>query len=161
MSKTIPLTQGYVAIVDDHRYDEINAFKWCVLRNRWGMTAQRSEPRDEDGKQVTILMHRQVVGALLGEIVDHANRNTLDNRETNLRRCTSSQNNANALKRTGGSSRFKGVDWCKKARKWRARIGYGGLPHHLGYFDDEEDAARAYNEEALKQFREFALLNEV
>ena len=77
----------------------------------------------------------------------------------NLRNCTNAQNQGNQKKREGTTSRFKGVCWHKRDRKWSARIRKNGHRHNLGYFDDELDAAGAYNVAALELFGEFALLN--
>ncbi len=105
-------------------------------------------------------MHRQIMGAPAGMVVDHVNHKTLDNQRENLRVCTQSQNNANQRK-TRGASRFKGVAWHKRTGKWHARIGKNGRRHHLGCFNNEALAAQAYNAAALEHFGEFALLNEV
>ncbi len=107
-----------------------------------------------------MFMHRQIMQPPSDMQIDHIDHDCLNNQRANLRVCTQAQNNANRRK-TRGSSQFKGVYWYASRNKWRANIRVDRQTKHLGYFDDEEDAARAYNEEALKQFREFALLNEV
>ncbi len=93
--------------------------------------------------------------------MDHANHDQLDNQRANLRRCTNSQNMANRRKQPGCSSRFKGVHWYKRVGKWRANIEVDGRKYALGYFDDEIEAARAYNVAAIEHFKEFALPNSV
>ena len=93
--------------------------------------------------------------------VDHINHQTLDNQRANLRVCTRSQNMMNMRKRPGCSSRFKGVCWNKANDNWIAYIMVNYCQKTIGYFDDEVDAARAYNAEARIKFREFALLNDV
>ena len=78
--RTIELTQGQVALVDDRDYDELSRFKWYALRDHGGtFYAQRHAPR-VDGKQRTILMHRVILDVQPGQDVDHANHDTLDNR---------------------------------------------------------------------------------
>ncbi len=161
--KKIPLTQGQAALVDDEDYEELSKDKWYASQHRSGSYyATRSTKRDASGNHRTIYMHRQILGVSPGEHVDHANHRTLDNRRVNIRKCSRSLNNANAHKRKGCSSRFKGVTWCKRRGKWTARIKCEGRKRkHLGYFGDEIAAARAYKAEAIIQFGEFALLNDV
>jgi hypothetical protein len=106
-------------------------------------------------------MHRFILGITNPKIkVDHRNRYELDNRRTNLRIPTNSQNGANANKcRHRTSSRFKGVSWHKRLRKWCAHIGVNRGLIHLGYFTNELDAARSYDAAAREHFGEFAKFN--
>jgi len=94
-------------------------------------------------------------------VVDHINHNTLDNRRFNLRICTKGQNNMNRKPYIGKSSQYKGVIWAKHIKKWTSKIEKDTIVHHLGTFDREEDAARAYNKKAKELFKEFAYLNEI
>lgn len=108
-------------------------------------------------------LHRVIMGNPEGFFVDHINRNTLDNRKSNLRLATRSQNMANRISRTG-SSKYKGVHWRPNISKWRAQIRMGEKGDKqlmLGYFDTEEEAALAYNAAALEKWGEYAFLNEV
>jgi hypothetical protein len=91
--------------------------------------------------------------------LDHINGVKDDNRIDNLRLATCSQNQANTQKKIGFSSRFKGVNWHKKAKKWVAQINVNGKKKYLGCFHEEDTAAQRYNEAAVKQFGEFALIN--
>ena len=107
-------------------------------------------------------MHRVIVGARHGQDVDHKNNEaTLDNQRHNWRICTNSQNQMNAKKQIGCSSQYKGVCWNRQCGKWQARIKLNGKEIWLGYFDDEIEAARVYNEAAIEHFGEFARLNDV
>jgi hypothetical protein len=92
-----------------------------------------------------------------GLLVDHKNHDTLDNRRCNLRICTRSQNQANALKRP--NSRFKGLK--RAGKKWKAEIQCDKRTYSLGTFDNEIQAALAYNKKAMELFGEFACLNKV
>lgn len=159
--KEILLTQGYVALVDDADYEWLLQWNWCVDVIRNTPYTKRRLGISEPGAPGHISMHRQIVGAKAGQPVDHRNRNTLDNQRGNLRVCTRSQNQGNRKKQSGGSSRFKGVHWHKRDKTWRAAISRDGNTVHIGTFDDELDAARAYNVAATEHFKEFALLNEV
>ncbi len=93
--------------------------------------------------------------------VDHINGNRLDNRKCNLRLATRSQNLQNSRKRTGCSSRFKGVNWLGQNKRWRARIKVFGKEIALGCFISELEAAEAYNKAAKEHFGDFAKLNEI
>jgi hypothetical protein len=95
-----------------------------------------------------------------GKITDHKDGDGLNNRRKNLRNCSPSQNIHNQRVRSGEkSSRFKGVSWSTEKGKWRAQIIVRPKSIHLGYFDDEEDAAEAYDEAAIKYFGAYANLN--
>jgi len=109
------------------------------------------------------LMSRLLMGVIDAGpdiLVDHINMDSLDNRRENLRVCNKSQNMANGLSR-GGSSKYKGVYWDKNRNKWLSAITVNYRQIHLGRFDLELDAVKAYNKGALKYFGEFARLNAV
>lgn len=89
-------------------------------------------------------------------LLDHENGDGLDNKWDNLREATQTQNNANMRKRTGTSSRFKGVTYVTRRKKWQAAIKVSGKCLFLGRFDREEDAAAAYIAKAKEVFGEFA-----
>ena len=91
---------------------------------------------------------------------DHINRNGLDNRKVNLRKCTSAENNCNVEKRTSGS-KYKGVYWYNERKMFRANINVNKKYIFLGYYNTELDAAIAYNNAALKYHGEFACLNKL
>lgn len=102
---------------------------------------------NDDGPQ-KMRVHRMVAHAFCEHVsgaafVDHINMNKLDNRVENLRWVTHSQNSQN--KAASGKSSFHGVCWSKRCKKWAARIMKDGKSKHLGYFSNEEDAARAYD----------------
>jgi hypothetical protein len=163
--RTIQLTKGQVATVDEEDYAVLACHKWCAIRDGLTWYAIRFL-RVPGERRSAILMHRQIFGASPGERLDHVNGDGLDNRRENLRLATNQQNLRNSCKRCGGSSRFKGVSWDKTARRWRARIHSGPKDQrgrarevHLGLFDGEEAAAHAYDGAALASFGNFARLN--
>lgn len=96
--------------------------------------------------------------------VDHINRDSLDNRKSNLRFCTAKQNSANAIRKTRSKSGFRGVCYAKRrkplARPWCAYIGGNGKRHrNLGYYKTPEEAAHAYDLAALDLYGDFAIIN--
>jgi len=149
----IPLTQGKFAIVDAEDYDWLNMYKWCVSKKRYNFYACRRTR----GKK--IFMHRLITNAPEGMLVDHINGISLNNRRSNLRICTIAQNNRNSRPWRRSTSKYKGVSWCQAAGKWRARIRPNRKQMHLGCFDNEIKAARAYDKKAKELFGEFAYLN--
>ena len=96
-----------------------------------------------------------------GKLVDHIDRNPFNNQKSNLRRVTFQQNVMNRGKYAKASSRYKGVGWFKKYKKWRAGIALNDRYYHLGYFTDEKAAALAYNNKAKELFGEYAFLNDL
>jgi len=161
MTKQIPLTRGQVALVDEADYDWLNQWKWCahydVQFDRW--VAVRAGRKEDDSHLV--YMHRQITAAKKGQQVDHINRDPLDNRRSNLRICSQSENQRNRATHKNNKSGYKGVRWVESMRKWRVNIGKDGRHIHLGYYDNIIMAARAYNAAAVEHFGEFARLNEL
>jgi hypothetical protein len=157
MSQTITLTRGYVTIVNDADYEELSKHEWYAKVSPSTVYAARSVRIN--GVWKTVRMHREIVGAKPGEEVDHINHNGLDNRRENLRICSRFQNQGNQRRRQEASSQYKGVHWKKAAGRWRAQISHNGSRRHLGYFTDEVEAAKAYDEAALSQWGEYAKTN--
>jgi len=149
--KIIPLTKGYSALVDDKDYKRVSQFKWCAVKKVDGgvYAAHRKH-----GK-----MHRFILNLSPRKPeVDHKDHNGLNNQKENLRVATHSQNCANT-KKIKGTSKFKGVSWCKSRNLWVAAIGYQGKMITLGRFKSEIQAAKMYNQAAKKLFGDFACLN--
>ena len=114
------------------------------------------------GRQGHIAMHRLLAmlhGQDIGVVVDHRNRNTLDNRIENLRAATKSQNQYNRLSQPRARSGYKGVSYHKGTGRWVARISADRIARHLGYFDSPEAAGKAYDVAAIELHGEFARLN--
>jgi hypothetical protein len=104
-------------------------------------------------------MHRQITNAPAHLVCDHIDHNTLNNTKRNLRICTKSQNATNQRPRKDGSSKYKGVCWHKRDKKWQARIHHNNRNLHLGSFNSQRAAALAYDSAARKYHKEFACLN--
>jgi hypothetical protein len=147
--KTIPLGNGFYAYVDAGDYEELNRRRWRVFNGYAG--------RSEKGK--IVYMHRQIMQPPEGMIVDHINRNRLDNTRGNMRNITRSENQANMGKRAGTSSIYKNVVYVKDKGKWVARMVFMGLRISLGYHADEAEAARAYDRMAVALFGDIARVN--
>lgn len=145
----IPLTRGFVALVDaEDAPDVLAAGKWHVLNDRYAM-------RHFPGGRATA-MHTFLTG---WPLVDHINGDGLDNRRANLRQATHAENMRNRRRAISNRSGYKGVYWVRDRRKWKAQIKAGGRKYELGRFSDASDAARAYNEAAVRLHGEFAALN--
>jgi hypothetical protein len=155
MPRRIPLHSGLFATVDDEDFDWLTAIgHWRLFRNRPTAHAYAVTGR-------SVRMHRLILGAPIAAQVDHANGDGLDNRRSNLRLCSGTQNLGNQAKRTRAtSSRFKGVARHSQSGRWQAYISVGGKRRHLGLFDSEADAARAYDSAAVVTFGAFARPNE-
>lgn len=163
--KTINLTQGKVALIDDDMFAYLNQWKWMAQYDNHTRSyyATRAARDSESAKQKRVRMHRLILGLLDNDKlqVDHKNHNTLDNTKINLRVATVADNCANRKSKKGTSSNYKGVGWYKPYNKWLARIAKGEYCKNLGYFIDEKDAAMAYNKAAIEIHGEFACLNKL
>ena len=157
--RKIPLTQGRFAIVDPQDYPRLSRYKWrlCRTKGKNVFYAERSVCLP-GGKYSRILMHRQLIKAPEGYVIDHINGNGLDNRRANLRLATVAQNAWNSKKRNPRSG-YKGVWFAADKGLWRAAIVCHGKRLHLGYFSSKIDAAKAYDAAAIKYYGEFAKPN--
>jgi len=157
--RTIPLTRGKVAIVDDEDFEKVNQFKWHASKTKRGLWYAKRHVLIGD-IDTTQSMHRFIMGLEHGDPqqVDHRNRvNTLDNRKENLRIATNAQNSRNQGHRKNNTSSMKGASWHKG--KWQAQITVNGKIQHLGLFPTVELAGQAYDAAALKYHGEFAAPN--
>lgn len=165
MTRTIPLTRGYVATVDDEDYEWLSQFSWYLHRNAQLTTAyaarsQRKHEIKPGERRRTVFMHREVLGLAIGRtpLADHKDHDGLNNQRSNLRICTEAQNHENQRK-TRGRSRYKGVYWEARKNKWMASIRVAGRTKYISLHTSEEQAGRAYDRAAAEHFGEFACLN--
>lgn len=149
----VPLTRGKFALIDEDDAQRVLAFKWHYN----GGYAMRARRASEPPLPRSISMHRWVLEAPMGEMVDHINGDPLDNRKSNLRYTNPTLNQANANRVTG--EKYRGVYWSKQSRKWHAALKAYGRQVHLGFFDDPVEAARVWDAAAAKAYGDSALLN--
>ena len=155
--KTIELTQGQTAIIDDGEFAKISKHRWFAFYNGRTFYAMRNRSK-KSIKSGRMPMANQIMDCPSGFEVDHKNHNTLDNQRCNLRICTHQQN-MQSNPPIGGTSKYKGVSWNKCHKKWRARVKMNGKEYFLGYFDNEIDAARAYDNRVRILQKDFAWTN--
>jgi len=149
MVKSIPLTHGQVALVDDDLYGTLSKHKWHVSAGGYA--------RATINKKKTY-MHRVVMNAAKGQVVDHIQSDAkLDNRRENLRIVTPAQNVRNTRVRRDSSTGFKGVSF--RRGKWSAYITHQGTRYALGAYDNLKTAALVYDCACRKLFGEFCQPN--
>jgi len=159
--KKIPLNgkhgKGKFTLVDDEDYEELMKYKWYLSTLGYPV-----KHKMESGVYKITLLHRLIMNAKKGLVIDHINHNTLDNQKINLRECTHAQNMQNKISITG-VSKFKGAYFNKdrKSKKWWSYIRYNNKKIFLGTFKTELEAAKAYNAKALELFGQFAHLNKI
>lgn len=154
--KLIPLTQGKFAQVDDEDYEHLMQWKWHAYKSKRNMYAGRSV------KNVKVSMHRYLLNLKdFNDVADHKNNDGLDNQRCNLRVATRSQNGANRRSHLNSSSKYLGVSFNKDRKKWKSEIKKKPAVYFLGWFENEIDAAKAYNIKAFELFGDFANLNKL
>jgi hypothetical protein len=159
--RKIPLTKGRYAIVDPDDYYRLSEYKWHVSGGGYNKYyAVRKGPNQNGMRGEMVKMHREVANTPEGLLCDHINGRRLDNRKANLRSATYSQNVWNSKKTSSpGYSKYKGVTYRSRSKKWVAMIYLNRRQIFLGSFEDEIQAAKAYDRAAKKHFGEFAKLN--
>jgi len=165
MTKTIPLTNGQLAIVHESVFDDVNRYQWFAHKIDNTYYACRHNTQSKGERSEYIYMHRFIWKLIHGEIknlrIEHIDSNGLNNDHiTNLK--TSEQNpdiQQNRKKRKGAKSQHKGITWSSYYDKWKAEIRANGKKHSLGYRKYEKDAALLYDSAAKYYYGEPAYLN--
>ena len=142
--KRIKITKGKWVVVDNEDYESLVKFSWAFHHMGY---AVRGKPQ--------VSMHRVIMNAKPGQLVDHKNRNKLDNRKQNLRFCTPRENQYNSTPRR---KILKGIYWRESRKAWIVRVKKDGKRVFVGYFKSLSKAKVACKE-AVKEFHgEFARL---
>ncbi len=137
--KTINLSRGLVAVIDDADFESVSQFKWCATVAGYAVRNLKI-----GGVKKMQLLHRFITCAPPDKQVDHINMDRLDNRRCNLRVCSNAENNRNKKAHIDSSTGIKGVFWCKRRRKFYSQIMKDGKKKFLGYSDTKEGAAGLY-----------------
>jgi hypothetical protein len=159
---------GKYVIVDNEDFYWLNKFNWYLNKNLhypFNEYARRNRLNKNNSDQ--ILMHRVILEKykikIENKLIDHINNNSLDNRKSNLRIATKSQNKAHGQIYKNNSTGYRGVYYEENFRpnkKWRVRISVNGKDKHVGRYKTKEEAALAYNEVAIQYFGKFAYINQ-
>lgn len=150
--RKIPLTQGKYALVDEKDYKYLCQWKWFCDN---GYAVRQKYVGGKRYKQKKIHIHRVILKTPNGMDTDHINGNRSDNRKSNLRIASRSQNCINKNRSKGS----RGICFNQLSKKWKAYIRVNGKNTHLGYFKTKTLAQNAYDESALKHYGQFAVLN--
>jgi hypothetical protein len=146
----IILSNNQVALVDDADYERLNQRRW-----HFSLGYAKCNPTLSLGKGG--LMHRILLNLSSREDIDHINGNKLDNRRSNLRVCSRSDNLCNSKPHKDNACGYKGV--YQVGARWRAMIMVAGARVHIGMYDSCDEAAKAYDNEAVRLNKQFAKTN--
>ncbi len=153
----IQLTQGKKAIVDAEDLAELSQYNWQFHKKGYAYTTIYLGKIGDKYRGTTIKMHRLLTSCPVDKQVDHKNGNGLDNRKSNLRICTATQNSYNRKVHKNNKSGYKGVGTQKN--DYYVEIGFKGKRIYLGRYKDPVEAAKVYDKAAKKYHGEFARLN--
>jgi hypothetical protein len=148
--RQIPLGNGQYAYVDAADYEWLSQYTWYSYAGGYAARVENNK---------IIYMHREIMKAPKGMVVDHIDGNRANNCRFNLRVCTRTENLRNNAKRRDASCRFKGVGYDEERGKYFAKCAHQGERPWLGYFDSDVEAARAYDYRAVQCYGPYARLN--
>lgn len=140
------LSNGQKALVSPESIPELKKYTWCLSGNGYAMTRSCAQG---------ISMQRLLTNAKTGDIVDHIDRNPLNNTLDNLRICTKRENAINTKTRSDNSVGYRGVSQVKTTGRYRAYICINGKQKHLGMYESPEEAAAQYEKAAKKLYGDF------
>lgn len=151
----------HTVVFDVSDANVVGKHKWFIVKKKCGFYAETNQPTINGKKKTCLRMHRVLLGAPIGSIVDHRDGNGLNNRRNNIRICTNAQNVRNSKPRKDTITKYKGVAFIKQhsLRPYRVTITVNGKQITGGFYASPIDAAKRYNELAIFHFGEFAGLN--
>jgi hypothetical protein len=149
MTQSIPLLRGQTTLVDDDVYPELAQYRWRLNSSGYAVRSYKA-----NDKEIVVCMHREIMHAPRGLVVDHISGNRLDNRRSELRLITQQENLMNRRCFKNNRCGYKGV--THQHGKWHARIQFHETLIHLGFWEDPITAALAYDCAAHKLFSEYA-----
>lgn len=144
------------ALVDDEDYEYLNQWKWYAREHSNRLYVIRREKDSEiNWKARHLQLHRIIMKAKNGQIVDHIDRNPLNNQKNNLRFCTFAQNLANKKVQVNNTSGYRGVSWNKKSKIWQARVGLNGKEKLIKTSKCIKECVMAYDKFMVGKYKEF------
>lgn len=140
--------------VDASDWDLIKVYRWCLHNAKTKANYMRVRAGN-------LYVHNLLI-SIPGKVIDHIDRNTLNNCQSNLRGCTRADNSRNRTKAVNNTTGYVGVNYeTGRGRPWTACIHLNNKKKHLGRFDSKEEAALAYNQAASAYFGDYAVLNKI
>lgn len=156
--KTIKLNNNKLVKIDSEDFEKVSSFHWFTVKYK-NYCKVRAEVW-KNGNKKGITMSRLILNCPKGMVVDHINGDALDNRKSNLRICTHAENMKNRkILSKNNKTGYKGVSWNSFAKQWQVGISFNGKHMTIGYSKNKDDAAKMYNEAAIKYHGDFATLN--
>lgn len=152
----IQLTRGFEAVIDASDVPLVEGRNWYAAPNCGTVYAITKIRRGKT--MVTAYLHREISKTPAGLCADHIDGDGLNNRRDNLRAATKSENMHNSGRKAANTSGYKGVGWCRRLGRWRARIRTSSGRKYLGSYDTREAAYAAYCDAAERIHGEFARL---
>lgn len=149
----------FIVLYDDEDHGKILKHTWGI--SKYGNNFYAKTMIGEKNKQKILYLHRFILNAKYGDIIDHKDNNTLNNKKSNIRFCSHQNNMMNRKPEKNSSSKFKGIYYNKNSNLWHSQIYKNFKKIHLGYFENEIDAALAYNGAAKYLFGKYAYLNKI
>ena len=160
--KLLPLTKDKFALVDDDDYYWLSQWNWFAveIKNTWYARRSKKKGVLRSNEKYEIYLHRIVMRCSdIDFVIDHLDKNGLNNQKENLRMCTKSENNKHTSSHKNSSSQYLGVSYDKNRNKWSANLMNNGKRILFKRYNTEIEAAKAYDITAKTQFGVYANLN--
>lgn len=162
-SKKYPGLYALVDIEAISKFPELTSRKWSPSMSRTLSDGSKLFyaviKGSKNNKKYSILMHNLILQPSKGFVVDHIDHNGLNNMKSNIRLVSNTQNQYNRKQNRNGTSKYKGVCLASRNKKYLAQIRFEGKTYYIGSFENEIEAAKAYDKKAKELFKEFAYLN--